>query len=70
VDALKVLRFVSGVEVSQPAGCPNPGDQANPLWGDVDCSGAVDAVDALKILRFVAGLPVSQFEPCVDLGQS
>jgi hypothetical protein len=38
------------------------------VWGDVDCSEAVNAVDALKVMRHVAGLPVAQNEPCPDLG--
>jgi hypothetical protein len=36
------------------------------IWGDVNCSGAVDAVDSLEILRFVAGLP--QQEGCLAIG--
>lgn len=34
------------------------------LPGDVDCSGAVDAVDALQVLRQVAGLPTAA--PCMS----
>ncbi len=41
-------------------------------FGDVDCSGGVNAVDALKVLRFGASLPVQQIGPepdaCEDLG--
>jgi hypothetical protein len=64
VDALKILRWVAGLTVSQNEQCTNPGDAmtsgGNPyIQGDVDCSGAVTAVDALKILRWLAGLPIS-----------
>ena len=38
------------------------------IFGDVDCSSAVNSVDALKVLRHGAALSVSQTEPCVDLG--
>jgi hypothetical protein len=41
---------------------------AKPIQGDVDCSGAVNAVDALKLLRKNAGLGVSQTEPCPTIG--
>jgi hypothetical protein len=38
------------------------------LWGDVNCSGDVEAVDALQILRHTVRLPVLQQEPCPDIG--
>jgi len=38
------------------------------IWGDVDCSRAVDAVDALKVLRYAVRLPVDQFQPCPVVG--
>ena len=68
VDALKELRHVAQLSVSQTEPCPDIGTDAASLWGDVDCSGGVTAVDALKILRFVALLSVSQTEPCPDIG--
>jgi len=34
------------------------------LWGDGDCSGAVNPIDSLKTLRSDAGLPVSQTGDC------
>ena len=37
-------------------------------WGDVNCSGDVEAVDALQILRHLVRLPVLQQEPCPDMG--
>jgi hypothetical protein len=40
------------------------------LWGDVNCSGGVDAVDALQLLRHTVHLPVSQQEPCPDIGDT
>lgn len=69
VDALKDLRHVAALSVSQTEPCPNiETPVGKQLWGDVDCDGDVDAVDALKILRHVAALPVTQNEPCIDLG--
>jgi len=38
------------------------------LWGDVNCSGDVEAVDALQILRHLVKLAVLQQEPCPDIG--
>lgn len=75
VDALKILRNVAGLEVSQADGCPALGettqvDGAEAVWGDVDCDGDADSVDALKILRHVAGLLVLQTEPCPDVGST
>jgi hypothetical protein len=37
-------------------------------WGDVNCSGGVDAVDALQLLRYTVRLFVLQQEPCPDIG--
>lgn len=68
VDALKLLRHVAGLSVSQTEPCPDVAtDEASP-WGDVDCTGAVNSVDALKVLRYVAALSVAQTEPCLDMG--
>ena len=58
------------VPVGGPTPTPTPTPPSGNKVGDVDCSGAVDAVDALKILRHVAGLSVSQNEPCPDIGSS
>jgi hypothetical protein len=44
---------------------PTPGP---PVWGDVDCSGAVNSVDALKLLRHNAGLPYSKPLECPTPG--
>ena len=65
VDALKVLRHVVGLDVSQQEPCADIGstvsvDGTPRLWGDVDGDGDVDAVDALKLLLHVVGLPVAQ----------
>lgn len=68
VDALKQLRHVAALTVSQGPGCPPIGSEVASLFGDVDCDGDVDSVDALKVLRHVAGLSVSQTEPCADIG--
>lgn len=38
-------------------------------WGDVNCSGRIDALDALAILRHLVGLaPSPKVEPCPELG--
>ncbi len=68
VDALKVLRKVAGLSVTQEPDCPLIGSNVASLFGDVDCGGAVNSVDALKILRKVAGLTVTQTPPCVAIG--
>jgi len=67
VDALKLLRHVAGLSVSQQPGCP-PIGTGDPVFGDVDCNGTANSVDALKVLRYVAGLSVAQTEPCPDIG--
>lgn len=65
------------ITIVQPTASPTPSPTATPqptpvptpkYWGDVNCSGTVDAVDALAILRNVAGLPVSQATPCPSIG--
>jgi len=68
VDALKELRHVAGLSVSQNEPCPDIGTDVASLWGDVDCNGGVTSVDALKVLRHVAGLPVSQEPGCPAIG--
>jgi len=68
VDALKELRYVALLSVSQTQPCPIIGTDVASFWGDVDCSGSVSSVDALKILRYVALLTVTQTEPCPDIG--
>jgi hypothetical protein len=40
------------------------------LWGDGDCSAAVNPVDSLKILRSDAGLSVSQTGDCPVIGSN
>jgi hypothetical protein len=56
VDALKLLRHVASLSVSQNEPCPNIGEEVASIWGDVDCTGAVNSVDSLKVLRHVAAL--------------
>jgi hypothetical protein len=75
IDALKILRFFAGLAVVQTDPCTDIGVSTtanatapNPIHiGDVDCSGAVNAVDALKILRFAAGLSVTYIGTCDPL---
>ena len=40
------------------------------LWGDSDCSGAVNPIDSLKTLRSDAGLSVSQTGDCPDIASA
>ena len=76
VDALKGLRHVAALSVSQNDPCPEMGstvevaDASPHIWGDLDCDGDTDAVDALKELRNVAALSVTQNEPCPDIGST
>jgi hypothetical protein len=67
VDALKVLRYVAGLTVSQTLPCPGIG-QGAPVFGDVDCNGGVNAVDALRILRHVAKLENNLPPECPEIG--
>jgi len=68
VDALKILRAVAALSVSQTQPCPPIGANVSYFWGDVDCKGEPTSVDALLALRHNAGLSVQQQEPCPDLG--
>ncbi len=68
VDALKELRHVAVLPVSQSEPCPDIGTEVASIFGDVDCDDDVDAVDALKILRSVAALPISQGLGCGPIG--
>ena len=70
VDALKVLRFVAQLSVSQEDGCPLIGTDVASLFGDINCNDAVNSVDSLGILRFVAQLPPLSAPPgCAPVGE-
>ena len=58
-DALALLRYVGGLSVETPPGCPAIGDGSSgvqpasggpALQGDVDCNSVVDAADARSVL--------------------
>ncbi len=78
VDALVILLSTAGLPFGQGPGCPELGGspasagqayaQAAAVFGDMDCSGAVDSVDALLILRHVAALPVALPPDCPAIG--
>ena len=78
IDSLLTLRHDAGLNVSLPAGCPALGTSVDDggtgiatarIWGDVDCSGAVNPIDSLKVLRNDAGLSVSKIDPsCLNIG--
>ncbi|MEX0684235.1 MAG: Ig-like domain-containing protein [Dehalococcoidia bacterium] len=73
VDSLITLRFDAGLSTST-GDCPPMGNEIDVLtgsphlWGDVDCSEAVNPVDSLKLLRFDAGLSVGQEVGCPAMG--
>ena len=57
------------VPTDTPTTTPSPTPSPTPVpHGDVNCSGAVNAVDALQILRYVAGLPVNLPVGCEEIG--
>jgi serine protease len=62
VDALRILRYVAGLNPNLPGGCPPS------ALADMDCNETVDAVDALLILRYVAALPVNLPAGCPPPG--
>jgi len=73
IDSLLTLRADAGLSTNT-GDCPPFGTEVDVLnaslhlWGDVDCSGAVNPVDSLKLLRFDAGLSVAQEEGCPVIG--
>ena len=73
IDSLALLRFDSGLPVSQPPGFPALGHDVTPAavqlaWGDIDCNGDINSVDALKVLRSDLGLAVSRAPGCPEIG--
>jgi len=68
IDALKLLRHVAGLDVSQTEPCPDIGTADGELFGDINCDGDVTAADALFVLRFVAALPVNLPQGCRPVG--
>ncbi len=68
MDALKELRHVAQLSVSQTEPCPDIGTDVASVWGDVDCNGSVTSVDALMVLRHLVDLPVSQEPGCPEIG--
>ena len=70
VDALKILRSVAHLSVTQNEPCTDIGQTLNDdtIQGDINCDNAVTAVDALFILRKVAGLGVNLPDGCPPIG--
>ncbi len=67
VDAAGIMRFESGLPVSQGDPCP---DIATSSLGDVDCDSYTNPRDALAILRYVAALPALSSQPgCPSIGE-
>ncbi len=69
VDALRILRYVAGLNPNLPPNCEPIGPADTGPKGDMDCDGDVDAVDALRILRYVAGLDPNQPANCEPIGK-
>lgn len=44
------------------------GVEQNRIYGDLDCSGALNSADVLKGLSYLAGLEIEVFEACPDMG--
>jgi len=68
-DALKLLRHVADLPVTQSEPCLDIGlmlPSGYPM-GDVNCSGSVNSVDALLILRTIAGLAVTIPPGCAPI---
>ena len=63
-----IVLYVLALPVNQNEPCPDIGTEVASIWGDVDCSGAVNVVDALDIVLYALALPVNQNEPCPDIG--
>jgi hypothetical protein len=77
-DAVTLLIVNAGLEnigpASAPDNCPALGEYVTfggivRVWGDTDCSGAINAIDSVKLLRWLIGLPVESSDPsCPDPG--
>ena len=73
VDALKGLRHVAALSVSQNDPCPEMGstvevaDASPHIWGDLDCDGDTDVFDVVHVVAvaFRNADPAIEFcEPC------
>ncbi len=76
LDVDAITRHINGLSVLQREPCPDLGAlvtiQGLPpgslIWGDVNCTGAIDSNDADQLASYVGGGPVTQNEPCPDIG--
>jgi uncharacterized protein YkwD len=80
-DAITLLMGSAGLEnidvsVSAPDNCPAPGENItvngiSRVWGDIDCSGAINALDSVNLLRWLIGLPLEPSDPtCPEPGDT
>lgn len=77
-DAMTLLMKDAGLTGSAPAGggCPAIGEAVSVggvqrQWGDIDCSGEINAVDSVKLLLWLIGIAVEPLHPdCPSLGLS
>jgi hypothetical protein len=74
VDALKLLRHVASLSVTQNEPCTDIGldlgvaFNTGNIQGDINCDDNITSVDALFILRYVAQLNVNLPEGCPAIG--
>ena len=57
-----------GGPAGAPGSCPALGENVTVngilrLWGDIDCSGAINAIDSVKLLLWLIGLPLEPSDP-------
>lgn len=69
-DAINVQRFLVGIVLPAPEGCPTIGqDAGGHLWQDVNCDGKVNIGDAINLQRFLIGFVLDPPEGCPTIGQ-
>lgn len=75
LDALHIAIFAAGLQATgnsaqTAGGCPTIGISTigGDIWGDLNCSGAVDIEDVVPTLKKKAGLPVDHYPECIDVG--
>ena len=74
-DAVTLLMKGAGLENTDgPAAgaCPPLGGEVTVngvprVWGDIDCSGQINAIDSVKLLRWLIGLPIAASDPSCPL---
>lgn len=72
-DAVTSLMKDAGLETGSgaagaPGSCPALGENVTVngilrIWGDIDCSGAINTIDSVQLLRWLIGLPLEPSDP-------